>query len=152
MTGCIVQSFFNFSLVHSTVGAQLILYMLVQSEVFYTSTVSILISTIPCNMGPESFVIFYISMFFFFPFIMFIGWVVHVHSIKFPFHLVPGVPPQILDTSSSLVLCFLDYPGFKVGYTLNITLVGLLSFSVGAGLCFWFLLLLVLLQGKNCFL
>ena len=49
---------FYLILVHSTVGAQFRLYIWWHSEVFYTSTISILVSKIPCTLGHDLFVIF----------------------------------------------------------------------------------------------
>ena len=62
---------------------------------------------------------------------MFVRWVVHVHSIKFPFHIVLGSTPPILAISGNLFLLFLDTPGFKIVKSINITIDGVPYFSVG---------------------
>ena len=73
-------------------------------------------------------------MLLFSPLIMIVGWMVHVHYIKFPFHLVLGAPILIFDISSNLIPLFLDYPGFNIVNPLSITLVGVPVFSVGLDL------------------
>ena len=59
---------------------------------------------------------------------------VHVHSKKIPFHPVLGAPPPILVISGNIFSRYLDSPGFNIVKSLNITLVGVPSFSVCAGL------------------
>ena len=65
---------------------------------------------------------------------MFIGWMFHVHAIKFLIHIVIGVPPPILVICSNHALLFIDEPGLKFVKYLNITLSGVPSFSVSASL------------------
>ena len=65
---------------------------------------------------------------------MFIGWMVHVHYIKFLINLVLGEPPPILATAINCVFLFLGEIGFKTVKYLNITIVGVPPFSVIAGL------------------
>ena len=79
---------------------------------------------------------FSIPMLFFSPFVVLVFWMVHVHSIKFPFGIVFGSPIPILAISGNLVLWFLDFPGFNIVKSLNIPLVVVPSFSVGVGLCY----------------
>ena len=55
----------------------------------------------------------------------------HVYTIKIAIHLVIGAPPPIY---SSIIIWFIDTPGFKVGNYLNITFVGAPYFIVGVGL------------------
>ena len=45
-----------------------------------------------------------------------------------------GEPPPILAISGNILLLFIDYPGFKIIKSLNIALVRIPSFSIGAGL------------------
>ena len=59
---------------------------------------------------------------------------VHVHSITFYFHIVLGSPPPILSISRNIFLLFIDTTEFKIFNSLNITHVGVPSFSVGSGL------------------
>ena len=119
------------SLGHSTISAQCRLHMWGQSEAFSTSTISSWVFTIPCSLVPSIFVGFSISIFFFLTFSMLSGWIVHVHYIKFPFHIVLGAPISILEIYSNLILWFLDYPGLNIFKSLNITIVGVPSFIVG---------------------
>ena len=81
-------------------------------------------------MAPALIVGFSLSILFFFPFIIYVGCMVHVHTIKFFVHIVLGTPPPILVISSNLALLFLDVPVFKVGNYLNITIVGFPFFLV----------------------
>ena len=67
---------------------------------------------------------------------MLVGWIIHVHPIKFLFRIVLGEPPPILAISGNNVLWFLDSPGFNIVKSLNINRVGVPSFSVGVGMCF----------------
>ena len=67
---------------------------------------------------------------------MFTYRMVHVHAIKFNFHIVLGAPPPILAISSNIFPLFLDEPGFNIGYYLSINVVGIHFFSVGAGIGF----------------
>ena len=101
---------------------------------FSTSTITSWVFTIPCTLGSTLFVGFYLTLILFILFIMFIGWMVHVNFIKFPYHLVPGSPIPILAISDNTILWFIDSPGLSIYNSLNITLVGVPSFSVGAGL------------------
>ena len=59
---------------------------------------------------------------------------VHVYSIKFPFCIVLGAPPPILIISSDLFLWFIDTSGWNIVKSLNIPLVEVPSYSVGAGM------------------
>ena len=53
-------------------------------------------------------------------------------SIKPTFHLVIRAPPPILAISGNILLWFLDTPGFNIVKSLNISLVWVPSFTVGA--------------------
>ena len=46
----------------------------------------------PLYAGTWPFLGFSLFFFFFRPFIMLVSWMYHVHSIKFPFHIVIGAP------------------------------------------------------------
>ena len=72
-------------------------------------------------------------MILFVPVIILIGWIFHVHSIKFTFCLVLGVPIPILYISSNISYLFLDSPVFNIVNYLNINLVEFPSFIVGVG-------------------
>ena len=63
-----------------------------------------------------------------------IVWMVHVHYIKFLFHLVLGSPPPILAISGNIFFINLESTGFKIVKSVNITIVAFPSFSVGASL------------------
>ena len=65
---------------------------------------------------------------------MFIGWMVHVHSIKFPFHLVSVAPPPILGIYCNIYLWYLDMLVFNIFKFLSIILVGVPSLSVSEGM------------------
>ena len=65
---------------------------------------------------------------------MMIGWMVHVHSIKFPFRVVLMLPIPIFDISVNIFLWFIGSPGFNIVNSFNITLVRAPSFSFGVGL------------------
>ena len=119
---------------HTTVSAQCRTNIRGKSEAFYTSTDSSLFFTIHCMLGTAIFKGLTIPLLFFSPFIVFVGWMVYVHPIKFPFHLVLGAPPPILDISGNIFLWFIDSPGFKIVKSLSITLVGFTYFYIGAGL------------------
>ena len=67
---------------------------------------------------------------------MLVVWMVHVHYIKFTLHILLRAPPLLLATSGNIFLWFIDYPRLKIVNPLNITLVGVPSFSVGAGLVY----------------
>ena len=73
------------NLVHPTVSSKCILHLWGQSEAFATSTISSWVFTAPCTLGHALFVGLYLPLIYFSPFIMNIGWMVHVHSIKFTF-------------------------------------------------------------------
>ena len=121
------------SLGHYTICVQCILYLWEQSEAFPTSTISSWVSTslVICDL-PFFFVFLFLILFV--PFIMLVGWMVHINSIKVPFHLVIGSTIPILDISGNLILRFLYSPVFKIVKSLNITLVGVPYFSVDAGM------------------
>ena len=108
-----------------------------QSEDFSTSIISSWVFTIPCSMGPDVFVGFSLPLTFFVTFIMLIFWMIHVHSIKFLFHIVIRAPIPILAISGNYILWFIEYPGFKIVKCLNITLVRVTSFFL---VRFWVLL------------
>ena len=134
LTFCRVQLFCYVSLGHSTVSTKFRMNIWGKSDY---STISIIYSwvlTTLCTLGPDLFVGFYIPIFFFNPFIMIFGWIVHMNSIKFTFHLVLGSPIPILALSGNLILWHIVSLWFNVVKSLNITLVGVPSFSVGAGL------------------
>ena len=65
---------------------------------------------------------------------MLIGWMVRVDSIKFPFRIFLGAPIPILAISGDIMFWFVDSPLFNIFKSLNITLVGYPSFSVGTGM------------------
>ena len=132
LTGFIFQSFFYSSLGRSTVSEKWRLHMWGQSETFSTSNISSWVFTIPCTLVPDFFVGLSLPLFFFVPFIMIIGWVVHVYYIKFPFRIVPGGPIPILDISGNIILWFIDSPGFNIFKSPNITLFWVPYLSVGA--------------------
>ena len=118
-------------MVNSTVIAQFILHLWGQSEVFSAPTTFIWFSIRTWALAPALIVSFSIYLILFCLLIIFFGWMIHLHAIKFPFRLVLGSPPPILAIPSNIVLWFIDVPGFKVGLSLNITLLGFPSFSVG---------------------
>ena len=105
-----------------------------QSEAFATSTIYSWVLTIPCMMGIALFVGFYLPLLLFIPLIMIFGWMVYVHSIKFTFHIVPGVPIPILEISGIIILWLIEYPGLNIFKAFSITIVAVTSFSVGVGL------------------
>ena len=115
-------------------SAQYRLHLWGQSYYFYTSTISSWFLNIPCSMVPDLSVGFYIPLFFFIPFIMIVGWMVHVNSIKFPFHPVFGLPIPILAIYGNITLLFIESTGFNIVKSLNKTLFGSPSFFVDAGL------------------
>ena len=92
-----------------------------QSEWFSVSIIYIWVYTITSTLGNELFVGLYITLLLFWPFIMIVGWMVHVNQFKFTIHLVLGAPPTVLDISSNLVFEFIDAKVLKVGNYLNIT-------------------------------
>ena len=64
---------------------------------------------------------------------MFFGWMVHVNSIKFSFHIVLEAPIGILVMSDNIFLWFIYPPGFNIVNYLRINIVGVPSFNVGFG-------------------
>ena len=112
--GCVVQYSVYVSLGHSIVSANCRLHLLVQSEVFPTSTITSWVFTIPWTLVPALFVRFSLPLFFFVPFIVLVAWMDHVHFIKFPFRLVLGALVPILAISGNLILWFLDSPVFNI--------------------------------------
>ena len=120
-----------FILGHYTFSAQYRLNIWVQNEEFFTSTSYNLVFKIPSTFGPALFIGFSISMLFLILFNMLVGWVIHVHSIKFPFHLVLGEPSPKLALCSNLFLWFLDTTGFNIFNYLKVIIVGVLSFNFG---------------------
>ena len=106
-----------------------------------TSNIYSWVFTIPCSQGAALFVGFSIPQILFSPFIMIFGWMVHVHSIKFIFHIVLGAPIPILSISGNNILWFIDYQGFNFFFPLNITMVEVPSFSVSVSrFCYIFLI------------
>ena len=128
------NNFCYLSLRHYIVSAKCILHLWGQSEAFSISTNSSWVFTIPCTLGNALFVGFYLTFYFLSPLIMLVLWMVHVNSIKLPLYPVLGTPPPILDISGNIFLWFLDTPVFKIVKSLNITLLGVNLFSVGAGM------------------
>ena len=63
---------------------------------------------------------------------MFVGSMIHVYLIKFPFHLVIGAPILILTIYGNINLLFIYYPVFNIVNSLIINLVGFPSFIFGA--------------------
>ena len=122
------------SLGNYTISAKQRLNFWGKSEAFSTSTVSSLVFTIPYFMGPTIFVCFYLPLILFIQFIMVVGCIFHVNSIKFTFRIVLGTPIPILSISGNLIPWFLYSPIFKIVKSLKIILVGVPYFSVGAGL------------------
>ena len=88
----------------------------------------------PFYAGNCPFLVLSIHLFFLSSLIVLVVWMVHVHFISFPLHLVLGAPPPILAISGNILLLFIDSPGFNIGKSFNITLVGVTSFSVGSGM------------------
>ena len=119
------------SLLHSKISAQCRLNIWGHSEDFSTSTISSWIFAIPCPLVPALFVGFSIPLILFRPFIMIVGGMVHVNSVKFTLHIMLGAPIPILAISDNIILWFIDSPVFKIVKSLNITLVGVPSFIVG---------------------
>ena len=106
-----------------------------QSEWFSVSIIYIWVYTITSTLGNELFVGLYITLFSFRPFLIHVGCIVRVNSVKFPFHIVIGSPPTVLAIAGNISFWFLYTPGFKIFNSLNITIFGVPYFSVGAGLC-----------------
>ena len=119
---------------HYTVSKKCRLYLWGQSKAFSVSHIYSWVFTIPCTMGSPLFVGLYLPLIFFIPFSMLVGWMFHVHIIKFPFRILLGTPPPILAISGNLFLWFFYSSKFKISKSLNITLVGVAYFSVGSGL------------------
>ena len=65
---------------------------------------------------------------------IFVGWMFHVTSIKCPFRIMLGAPPQILAVYGNVLLWFIKSLWFHIVKSLNITLVEVPSFFVGVGL------------------
>ena len=107
-----------------------------QSELFSTSTTSSWVFTIPCTLEPSLFLDYYLLLFFFSPFIVFIGWIFSVHFIKFLFHILLGAPPPIFSISGNIFPWFLDTPVFNVVKSLNITIVWVSKLIFGEGLSY----------------
>ena len=85
-------------------------------------------------MGPAHLVEFSLTIIFFSPFIMLVGWMGHVHYITFPFHIVFGTLIPILDISGNLTLLFIESSGLNIANSPNMTIFGVPSFIFGAGL------------------
>ena len=135
LSGCRFISPFYVSLGHSTVSAKCRLHLWVKSEDFFTFTIFSWDFTIPCTLISDLFLVLSIPLFFFIPFIMIVGWMVHINSIRSPFHLVLGSPIPILAISHGIILWFIESPGFKIVKPLIITLVEVLSCCYGFGFC-----------------
>ena len=88
----------------------------------------------PLYAGTWPFLSFSIPNFLFVLFIILVGCMVHVHSIKFPLHIVLRSPTKILVISGNLFLWFIDTSVSNIVKSLNINFVGVSFFSVGAGL------------------
>ena len=101
------NNFCYFIMGYSTISAQCRLNLLVQIKALYTYTITIWVFTIPSSLVPNLFVGFYIPLIFR-PFIMLVGFMVHVHSIKCPFRLVLGSPIPILASFGNPILWFID--------------------------------------------
>ena len=99
---------------NSIIRAQCILHLWVQSEAFKTSTISSWVFTVPCSLRPDLFVGFFLPLIFFRIFIVFVGLMVHVHYITFPFHIVLGALIQILAISGNIIFWFIYSPVFKL--------------------------------------
>ena len=134
LTGCIVQSFVlcqtgtfqnNFTMKTGYVSTE---WGILPFHYFQLSFHH------PLFFGTCHFLSLYLTLILFTPLIMLVEWIVHINSIKLPFHilLVSSIP--ILDISGNLILWFLDSPGFKIYKYLKINLVGFPSFSVVSGL------------------
>ena len=85
-------------------------------------------------MGPALFVGLDLTLILFIHFIMLFVWMLNVNSIKFTFHIVLGTQLLILAISSNISLSFIYSPGLKMVNYLSITLFGVPTISVGAGL------------------
>ena len=96
------------------------LHLWVYSEAFTASTIYILVYKIPCTLRPALFVGISIPLFIFCPFIMFIGWMVHIYTVKFISHIVIGTPTPILSISSIIV----PYNTAKTGFVTTLTTLG----------------------------
>ena len=117
-----------------TIHTQYRLHWWGQSEAFSNPTIPSWLFTAPFSLELTLFIGLSLPIFFFGLFIILVGWMVHVHYIKFPFHIVLGSPIPILVISGTHILWFLDSPIFNMVKSLNITLVGVPYFSVGAGM------------------
>ena len=116
---------------YSTISAQCIMHLWGNNEDFPNENIFSWVFTITCTLGPDLFVGFYIPLILLKPFNMFVFWMVYVHFIKFPLHIVLGAPTPILTISSNIILLFTDSPWSNIVKSLNITLVGVPYFSVG---------------------
>ena len=121
---------------YSTISTQCRLHIWGQSEDFSISNISVLVFAIPCSLVPSLFVGFSLPLLLFIPLIMLVGWMVHVHSIKFTLFIVLGTSIPILAISGNIIIWFIDSPRFNIFNSLNITLVGVPSFGVGAVLSY----------------
>ena len=128
--------FCYFRLGHYRISAQCRMHIWGKSEAFSIYIISGWVLTFSCTLGPALFVGFSITLFFFIPLIMFFGWIIYVHSIKFPFSLILGAPLPILAISGNIILWFLDSPSFNIVNSLKITLVGVPFFIVGSGMVY----------------
>ena len=126
------NNFCYVSLGHPTVSEKCRLHLWGQSEDFYTSTISSWVFNIPCSLRSDLFLGIYLNLFLFTPFIMLVVWMVNVNPMNFHFHIVIGAPIPILAIFGNPILWFIEYTGSKIVKSLNITLVGVLYFSVGA--------------------
>ena len=101
-------------LIHSTVSEKCRLNLWGKSDALDASTIYAWFFTIPCTLGPSLFVGLSLPLFFFIPFIMLVGWMVHIHYINFPFHILLGSPISILTIPSNIIFLLLDSPGFNI--------------------------------------
>ena len=128
------NNFCYVSLRHSTGIESWRLYLWWKSDFFPHFHCFQLIFSIPFKLGSDLFVGLYLNLFLFSPFIIFVGYMVHVNSIRFALHLVIGSPIPILDISDHVIHWIIDSIVFNIVKSPNITVVGVYYFSVGTGL------------------
>ena len=148
--------FGDFWLGHSTISAQCRLHLVGKSEWFSDSTISVSFWYGVTNMfgflRPSYLVFCSRFLLLLFPFAIFSWWMVCVHPIKFPFHLVLGMPPPIFYILINIVLGIIDAPWLKDVKALNITFIGVphYYFFLVCGCCFS--LLVWMLNGKRFYI
>ena len=121
---------FYLYLVHYTVIAQWRMHMIGQSEWFTIYTISIWIYTVSGTPIPYLFVGLYLFLFVLTPFIMFFGWMVNIHTIKFTLNIVLGTPPPSVAVTSNIFLKLLDAPILKIVKSLKISFIGYLPLLI----------------------